>query len=137
MQMLEKRLFDKVLKTETCWLWKGSTLLGYGIIGVNGKLQRVHRIYYELHKGEIPNGLVLDHLCRVRNCVNPDHLEPVTLGTNVLRGVGITAINKRKTRCLKGHEFNKENTYLNKKGFRECKECSRKRHRDWLARKKT
>jgi hypothetical protein len=70
-----------------CWIWKRSlTAKGYGKLFVNGKSVTAHKYIYELHKGSVPDGLVLDHLCRNRNCVNPDHLEPVTQKENVLRG---------------------------------------------------
>lgn len=86
------RAMRKVLKTKKCWLWNGyKDKDGYGIFStfVMGKAQaeRVHRLVYRHHKGEIPEGLVLDHLCRTRHCVNPDHLEPVTILENTQRGV--------------------------------------------------
>lgn len=69
-----------------CWIWQGSeTGTGYGGIKWNGKSTVAHRVVYTLVKGEIPNGLFLDHLCNVKKCVNPDHLEPVTHRENIQR----------------------------------------------------
>lgn len=84
-----------------------------------------HRLAYEFSKGLIPEGKTLDHLCRVRHCVNPDHLEPVSRGENVLRGVSPSAINARKTHCSKGHDYNEENTKYLRRGNRRCRICHR------------
>ena len=71
-----------------CWNWQGSkTKLGYGRISLNGKPVMAHRFFYEMHKGKIPEGYTLDHLCRNSSCVNPDHLEPVLHAENCRRGV--------------------------------------------------
>lgn len=83
-----------------------------------------HRAAYIRWKGEIEPGLVIDHICRERRCVNPDHLEAVTNRLNILRGVGATAINARKTHCKRGHEFTPENTWVYQ-GMRRCRECGR------------
>ena len=76
----DERFWNRVEKTETCWLWSGKCLVsgGYGVLRVNGKDTRAHRFSYELHNGPIPDGLVIDHMCHVTNCVNPDHLRAVT-----------------------------------------------------------
>lgn len=114
-----------------CWLWGGGLTYGYGRFTLNGRRTHAHRASYELHVGPIPVGLTLDHLCRVRNCVNPAHLEPVTNGENVLRGVSVPASNARKTHCKYGHEFTPENTRpvpLKSGGFgRYCRACARER----------
>src|SRR3990167_8297165 len=104
----EVRFWPKVKKTATCWIWTaGRTSRGYG--SLQGRL--AHRAAYEFLVGPIPAGMTVDHLCRVRHCINPAHMEIVERGENVLRGHGITAMNKRKTRCLHGHLFTPTNTY--------------------------
>lgn len=131
---LPDRFWAKVNKTATCWLWTGGLggkrALGYGRFPVNNKLSGKYRVYlahrlsWELLRGPIPADKQIDHLCRVRHCVNPDHLELVSIKENVLRGIGPTAINKRKTHCKHGHLYTPENTKISKKG-RSCRECSR------------
>lgn len=98
---LEDRLWSRVDVTPTCWLWTGGLDgKGYGVkVKENGREQRPHRWAYELIKGKIPDGLVLDHLCRVRHCCNPDHLEPVTAEENTQRGVDARWIED----CPNGH----------------------------------
>ena len=83
-----ERFFNKVNKTDTCWLWTSAKNIdGYGIFRINGKNILSHRLSYELYIGKIPEGLQIDHLCRVRDCVNPDHLDPVTQAENIRRGL--------------------------------------------------
>ena len=119
----EERLWARIDKTDTCWLWTGTILQsGYGQIRWNAKQYRVHRFVYELLVGPIPEGLTLDHLCRVRHCVNPAHLEPVTMRENLLRSSSFVAINARKTHCPQGHPFDSENTLVYK-GSRVCRAC--------------
>lgn len=110
-----------------CWPWLGAiNVHGYGNFhAYDGKSLRAHRVVYELMVGPIPDGLVIDHLCRVRHCVNPSHMEPVPPEVNVLRGVGPTAINRLKSECVRGHEFTPENTADTGRGGRRCKTCSR------------
>lgn len=118
-----------------CWTWGGAATLGYGRFWLNGRLTLAHRVSYELHRGDIPPGLVIDHICRNRGCVNPAHLQPLTSGQNVLLGAGITATNARKTQCLKGHGLSGENLYVTPRGHRHCIECQRERVRLWRQRK--
>jgi hypothetical protein len=127
---LEERFWAKVRKTPDCWLWTGSTVgtWGYGQVSIGRRRIPVHRYAYELLVGPIPDGLVIDHLCRVPHCVNPAHLEPVTEQVNILRGTGITAVNATKTACIHGHLFTAENTYI-WHGKRICRACVTERDR--------
>lgn len=131
-----QRFWSRVVKTQTCWLWDGPLDNGYGRFWFNRKTLLCHRVAYEMLIGPIPLGMALDHLCRNRSCVNPEHLEIVTLGENVLRGIGRSAVNARKTHCKNGHEFDAENTYFRKEGNRECIPCQRASQALWYARKK-
>lgn len=109
-----------------CWIWTGSiTGPGYGTFCARKNLLMLaHRFSYVLHKGEIPAGLEIDHLCRVRCCVNPDHLEAVTHRENGLRGVSGAADNARKTHCVNGHELAGENLLvISTRPGRHCKAC--------------
>lgn len=109
-----------------CWPWVGAFREdGYGTFRVNGRVERAHRLVYELLRGPIPDRLVIDHLCRNHACVNPSHLEPVTAVENVMRGVGPFASRARQTHCKRGHAFDEANTYVTPKGTRDCKECKR------------
>jgi len=109
-----------------CWEWLRAKVRGYGVVNdpAFGKNKPAHRYLYRLHRGDIPDGLVIDHLCRNHGCVNPWHLEPVTDGENVLRGIGPSATNARKTHCRQGHEFTPENTRVTGKK-RSCRLCHR------------
>ncbi len=102
---------------------------GYGVLTVNGKRMVAHRAIYQNVKGPVPAGLVLDHLCRNRCCVNPDHLEIVTDRENIMRGVSIVAVLAQKTNCPKGHAYTDSNTYWKKSGSRECRACETARNR--------
>ncbi len=108
-----------------CWEWNACRdQHGYGLFRNDGQMRRAHRLAYQWLVGPIPEGLVLDHLCRVRHCVNPKHLEPVTMQVNVLRGLAPAAKNVSKTHCIKGHEFTEENTYVWRRK-RNCRACMR------------
>ena len=124
-----KRFFDKVVvdpKTG-CWNWTAyRTWDGYGRFRLDGKLHVAHRVAYELLRREIPEGRELDHTCRNRGCVRPDHLEAVTHQENMRRGV---SANRAKTHCPKGHPLSEDNIYVHKKGSRECKTCKLERDR--------
>jgi len=117
-----------------CWLFNGYVRPdGYAVISTirdgRAAAMYVHRVAYEHFVGPIPEGLHLDHLCRVRHCFNPDHLEPVPPRVNTLRGVAVTAHNAAKTHCKHGHEFSPENTHIRPGGGRACRECGRTKNR--------
>lgn len=84
-----------------------------------------HRFSYELFVGKIPSSLVIDHLCRVRGCVNPQHMRVVTNVENVMAGMSPMAISARKTECINKHPFSSENTRIDTRGRRSCKTCAR------------
>ena len=129
--------WSKVLIGDGCWEWTASkSWNGYGRTQyLDGREGYAHRISYEQLVGVIPPGLQLDHLCRNRACVRPDHLEPVTNLENHARGVAA------RTHCKHGHEFTKENTwYKSKKGrknpSRRCRECTLRQNRAYFQRKR-
>lgn len=124
-----ERFWSKVKKTSTCWLWTGGTRKGYGAFQASNGGRRVtvqaHRIAYSEIAGDIPAGLVLDHVCRVRACVNPDHLRPVSDRVNILAGIAPAAINARKTHCKRGHSLVDESNVYRRGRMRVCKACRR------------
>lgn len=114
-------------KPGDCWLWMSRWAPGgYGMFGRDDRTRvRAHRYAYEQFRGPIPDGLVIDHLCRMTLCVNPDHLEVVTHQTNILRGVGMGARWAVRDRCEQGHPFTEENTIVRSDGGRRCRTCFR------------
>jgi hypothetical protein len=121
-----RRRFDaKCQPTENgCMLWTGQIDKdGYGTFTDTGRRWRAHRWIYEQCFGPMPKGLVTDHKCRVRNCVNPSHLEAVTIRENVLRGDTLPAREVAKAFCLRGHAYTEANTYRDPKGKRSCRVC--------------
>lgn len=122
---MEDRFWAKVdfIPFHECWEWGGAlSKRGYGNFMVRaGKTDGAHRVAYELLVGPIPEGLHLDHLCRNRACVRPEHLEPVTCGENLRRGSRATA-----THCPQGHPYSGSNLYVRPdRPGRDCKECKR------------
>ena len=148
---LAQRFWLRIEKTATCWNWTGPKVSGYGIVYVKPSPTEspktpnmvAHRIAYELTVGAIPPTLTLDHLCRNRACVNPDHLEPVEFAVNVRRGVSFAAKHAAKTQCPRGHPLDIFNTYKyppigRRSPRRECRICRRvNAHKHYLARKLT
>ena len=137
MKTPEQRFLEKIEKTETCWLWKAHAYKGYGVFSLNGKQVGAHRAAYTLFVGPIPEGLQIDHLCRVPMCVNPDHLEPVTPAENLRRSPGTWAgKNIRKTHCPSGHPLSGDNMRRSAADSRYCLACKREKKRAWDARAK-
>jgi len=127
----QKRFDDKwTIDPSGCWLWTGGKIgQGYGEIVVRKKTWMAHRLSWELLVGPIPTGLVIDHLCRVRNCINPEHLEPVTDQVNIQRGWNVSA--RRGPRdaeipfCKRGHDYSKTRRRKMSTGKPFCVECDR------------
>jgi len=109
---------------DECWPWiAGCDDKGYGQFRVEEKIRKAYAVIYELMVGPVPSGLELDHLCRNRLCVNPNHLEAVTHQQNLLRSpTAICAVNARKTHCVRGHAFDEANT-IRRGTTRECRAC--------------
>lgn len=125
--------------TPGCWIWIGGIQKdGYGRCspGPMKGSRLAHIRAYEQIKGHIPEGLVLDHLCRRRHCVNPDHLEPVTNEENVRRGISVSVVNSRKTHCRQGHPFEGDNLIVRSSGGRSCRACQREADRKRSSKRK-
>lgn len=114
--------------TPTCITWKGAhDDDGYGRIQIGSKWRGAHRVAWENQYGQIPKGLVIDHICRVRDCIEVDHMELVTPKENTLRGINPCAVNARRKVCIHGHELKGNNVRIRFDGHRECIPCSRRR----------
>lgn len=124
-----------------CWIWGAAKTNGYGVVQFEGRVQRAHRVVYELLvKAPIPHGLQLDHTCRNRACVNPSHMEPVSGIVNNARSNSVSAKHARQTQCLRGHDLVDGNVYLRKRGHnveRFCRACCRIRDNRRYARRKS
>ena len=123
---LDDRFWSKVRTGEDCWLWTACTnQMGYGRFVIQRKWFVAHRLSYESVHGPIPDGLELDHLCRVRRCVRPEHMEAVTHAENVRRGNGGR---KPATSCPRGHRYEGANVYVRPDGRgRGCRTCRKER----------
>lgn len=124
------RFWPKVDQAGECWLWTGGrNAKGYGVIQVLGVNHPAHRVAVMLSGETIPEGMVVDHLCRVRACVRRSHLEVVTSRENTMRGQTIPAANLAKTLCPRGHEYSHRAD-----GARYCRACGSARNRGYYAR---
>lgn len=123
------RFMNSIEVSGKCWLWqKGTDVNGYGQFSIRGVMLKAHRFIYEVYENKIPADKEIDHLCRQKNCVNPEHLEAVPHSVNMKR------ISLSMSSCRAGHEYNEVNTrnYLNKQGklIRTCRVCDRTRRRN-------
>jgi hypothetical protein len=139
-----ERFWDKTrISKSGCWLWTAAAQKGYGVFHPDPPYPNrvyAHRWAYEQFVGPIPEGLQLDHLCRVTNCVNPDHLDPCDGRTNRLRGEtrrpNNGAHNRVKTHCPQGHPYDEPNTGYDRDGSRYCRTCKRLKKRERDARRR-
>lgn len=130
--------------TGRCWVFTGdkNKVTGYSRISLDGQNEYVHRASYRLHGGTLVEDMTIDHRCHNgdpdcpsdascvhRRCVNPEHLEQVPIGENILRGNGCFAQNARKTHCSNGHEFTTKKAVTTKRGYRRCRACRREQNR--------
>lgn len=136
---LALRLIESIeLDGSGCWLWtRALDRHGYGRIKEAGQAMTSVRAAYLSFVGPLAPGYEPDHLCRVRRCVNPAHLEAVTKAENCLRGESFAAVNARKTHCPNGHAYDDANTYVLPNGHRGCKACRRGASRAYRQRKRT
>jgi hypothetical protein len=127
LESLPGRLRAKIAPNDAgCWIWRASVShKGYGHYRFRGRVWQAHRAVYTILRGEIPEGMQIDHLCRVRGCVNPAHLEVVTPLENWVRGYSVTANYSRQDCCKYGHPFTPENTNIRSRGARQCRTCNR------------
>ena len=131
-----QRFMQRVDVTPECWLMSGSQAGGYVQFQYQGKRIMSHRFAYIAFEGGIPDELEIDHLCRTKNCVNPDHLEPVTTRENLRRDPNnLSTINASKAECVRGHDFS--DSYLMPNGERRCLHCAKINNRLWYERNRS
>lgn len=121
-----ERFIPKVDFSGECWLWGAAKTKGYGRFWLNGAQRQAHRVFYEECIGPIPDGLHIDHLCRTPACVNPWHMEPVTMLENSVA----RRAPREVTHCPQGHEYTRENTSAANGRGKHCRECDRIKHRE-------
>ena len=134
------RFWSKVerLGSNDCWRWLAAmNHQGYGVFQYRNAGRMAHRVSYELTHGPIPDGLVVDHLCRNRSCMNPAHLDVVTPRTNTLRSSNFIARHAIAMHCPQGHPYDTKNTYHTPSGGRDCRTCRLSAVRRWRARSKS
>lgn len=131
------RAAEKIRVDKDGWWWEGTIGGdGYGKLLIGSRATKrstfqAHRVVWTLLRGPIPEGLDLDHLCRQRNCVWPEHLEPVSRKENLRRGEGFPGVRARQTHCINGHAFDEANTYIAPNGTRKCRKCSNERRKNY------
>lgn len=119
---IRTRILEKVIRVNNHWIMPKKNT-GYSEMHANGQSWLGHRLSYEAFVGPIPSGLQIDHLCKVTNCVNPEHLEPVTRQENHRRSNSVSGINARKTHCKRKHPLSGDNIRIDR-GTRQCKKCN-------------
>lgn len=126
--------FVKKVSFDGCWNWKASKDNdGYGNFWFKSKIYLAHRASYEMFVGSIQDGMTLDHICRNRSCVNPNHLRQMSLKENILCGDGVCAKKLKQTHCVRGHElsgYNLMNRVRNGNVNRSCRICKNERKRE-------
>ncbi len=120
--------WKRAVTSPDCWQWAGTISdKGYGILSLASELHprrcRAARFAYSYFIGPIPEGMVIDHLCRNRGCVNPFHLEAISNKENIMRGICPSSINAKKTQCYRGHPYSPQTLKVFRDGFRRCFEC--------------
>ncbi len=135
--MTEAKFFGRLTQVDECWEWTGArTTGGYGHFYESKTSHHyAHRWSWEFFHGPIPEGLVVDHLCFNRACVNPEHLSPVSSAVNTRRRRGARMSGDQLSHCVNDHEFTEANTYISPKGWRGCRTCRTEAVRRHVARK--
>lgn len=124
------RFHEKWVAVDECLIWTANVnSQGYGLFWLKDRKVLAHRLAYEMATGPIPDGLTIDHLCRTTRCVCPSHLEAVTHRENVRRGTSPAAIAGQRASCARGHVYDDANTYITRRGGRDCRACHRERER--------